>query len=89
MNKKFAGLLGAVGALVTLDAAQAAVVTDPTTELTAQSYAGLLEPIPDAAATLKALDQAPESRTMQMAANSHHHHHHYRRRHHHHHHHHH
>jgi hypothetical protein len=89
MDKKIAGLLGAVGALATLDTAQATVATDPTTLLTAQSYAALLEPIPDAAATLKAIDHASVNGTMRVAANSHHHHHHYRRRHHHHHHHHH
>jgi hypothetical protein len=89
MDKKIAGLLGVVGALATLDAAQAAAAPEPTTQLAAQSYAALLEPIPNAAAALKAMDQAPDIRAMQVAANSHHHHHHYRRRHHHHHHHHH
>jgi hypothetical protein len=86
MDKKIAGLLGVVGALATLDAAQATTAPESTTELAAQSYAALLEPIPNAAATLKAMDQAP---AMRVAANSHHHHHHYRHRHHHHHHHHH
>jgi hypothetical protein len=89
MDKKIAGLLGVVGALATLDAAQATTAPESTTELAAQSYAALLEPIPNAAATLKAMDQAPDIRAMRVAANSHHHHHHYRRRHHHHHHHHH
>jgi hypothetical protein len=51
----------------------------------------LLQPIPDAAARLKAMDEAaPAERTIQLAYHHHHHHHRYwRRRYHHHHHHHH
>jgi hypothetical protein len=89
MDKKIAGLLGVVGALAALDTAQATAAPEPTTPLAAQSYAALLEPIPHAAATLKAMDQAPDIKPMRVAANGHHHHHHYRHRHHHHHHHHH
>jgi hypothetical protein len=91
MDKKIAGLLGAVGALATLDTAQATNAVDPTTVMQAQSYADLLNPIPNAAATLKAVDEAGGNGRMRIAENAHHHHHHHhqqRRRHHHHHHHH-
>jgi hypothetical protein len=99
MDKKIAGLLGAVGALASLDTAQATIATDSTTMLKAQSYADLLNSIPNAAAILKAADEAGDTSGVQVAENAHHHHHHsYRRerkiiiaprRHHHHHHHHH
>jgi hypothetical protein len=60
MDKKIAGLLGAVAALSTLGAAQATPAPAPSDALTANSYADLLEPIPNAAKTLQALDeQAP------------------------------
>ena len=102
MDKKIAGLLGAVGAFASLSSAPAATdIADPTTVLKAQSYADLLNPIPNAKATLNAIDEAYDQTgtSFQVAENSHHHHHHsYRRerriivaprRHHHHHHHHH
>jgi hypothetical protein len=99
MDKKLAGLLGAVGGLVSLDAAHAAITNDPTKALTAQSYADLLNPIPNAMAKLKAADEADGTARVRVAENAHHHHHHsYHRerkiviaphRHHHHHHHHH
>ncbi len=96
------GLLGAVGALVAGVPAQAAV-SAPQAVLEAASYADLLRPIPNAAATLKALD-APEARIEEAQYypyyypppppryyHHHHHHHHryYQRYYHHHHHHHH
>jgi hypothetical protein len=62
MDKKIAGLLGAVGALASLDTAQATIPTDSTTMLKAQSYADLLNPIPNAAAILKAADEAGDLR---------------------------
>jgi hypothetical protein len=102
MDKKIAGLLGAVGALASLNSAQAAAApADPAAVLNAQSYADLLNPIPNAKATLDAVDEAYDQAgtNFQVAQNDHHHHHHsYRRerriivaprRHHHHHHHHH
>ena len=101
MDKKIAGLLGAVGALASLDTAQATIATDSTTMLKAQSYADLLNPIPNAAAILKAADEAGDTSEVRVAENAHHHHHHHHsyhrerkiiiapRRHHHHHHHHH
>ena len=57
MDKKLAGLLGAVAGLATLGAAQAA--PNPTDALQASSYADLLAPIPNASALLKADDAAP------------------------------
>ena len=75
MEKKIAGVLGAVAALSTLTAAQAA----PTDVLQANTYAELLNPIPDAAAKLKALDErgapAAQEGTIQLAQYHHHHHH--------------
>jgi hypothetical protein len=103
MDKKIAGLLGAVGALASFNNAQAATdVADPAAVLKAQSYADLLNPIPNAKATLNAVDKANDQigTTFKVAENNHHHHHHHHsyrerriivapRRHHHHHHHHH
>jgi len=82
MEKKIAGVLGAVAALSTLTAAQAA----PTDVLRANSYAELLNPIPDATAQLKALDErtpsqaAGQEKTLQLAYHHHHHHHHHHHR---------
>jgi hypothetical protein len=94
LDKKLAGLLGAVAALGTIGTAQASTAPAPTDVLAANSYAELLQPIPDASARLKALDEQQRAGTkeggIQLAyRHHHHHHHHYRRRHHHHHHHHH
>jgi hypothetical protein len=77
MDKKIAGLLGAVGALASLDTAQATIATDSTTMLKAQSYADLLNPIPNATATLKAVDEAGDTSEVRVAENAHHHHHHH------------
>jgi hypothetical protein len=104
MEKKIAGLLGAVAALSTMTAAQAAPTSLSTTDpLLANSYSDLLEPIPNAAAVLKVVDERePADSNIQLAQYHHHHHHHHhshwrraptivigRHRHHHHHHHHH
>jgi hypothetical protein len=100
MDKKIAGLLGAVAALSTLGTAQAAPTVDPSEVLRANSFAELLEPIPNAVALLKAVDEqrsatpeANEQVAQVVVVRRHHHHHHhhhaYRRRYHHHHHHHH
>ena len=104
MDKTIAGLLGAVGVLVVAAPGQAAPVAPPTeTVLQAQSYAELLRPVPNALATLRAMDEAapegsvelaqlgPVVRELVQGRDHHHHHHHryYRRRYHHHHHHHH
>ena len=101
MDKKVAGLLGAMGALAATSQAQA-MVAAPAPEgstLRASSYADLLKPIPDALALLRA-QPATSAGLVQEAQvlvpvpdRRYHHHHHrrYRRRppHHHHHHHHH
>jgi hypothetical protein len=88
MEKKIAGLLGAVAALGTLNAAQAspAPAPDPSDALKANSYADLLEPIPNAAKILRALDeQAPakssegDVKVAQWYHHHHHHHHHHHR----------
>ena len=79
MDKKIVGLLGAVAALGGLNAAQAAPAQGPTEILQANSYAELLEPIPNAAATLRAVDEAqlPEATVQEAQFFRHHHHHHH------------
>ena len=101
MEKRIAGLLGAVATLGAMNAAQAAPTLQvPTETLRASSFAELLEPIPNAASVLKTVDEsrpAPSTEgNVQLAQYYYHHHHHhhhfwrrYRRYHHHHHHHHH
>jgi hypothetical protein len=87
MHKTITGLLGAVA---TLGVAQAAPTPDPSDALKANSFAELLEPIPNATALLNAMDEKPATENnVQLAYHHHHHHHRYFRRHHHHHHHHH
>lgn|SRR5579871_5395459 len=96
MDRKIAGLLGAVAALGTVSAAQAAPTPRvPTEPLRANSFAELLQPIPNAVSVLKTVDEsqsAPSAEgNVQLAQYHHHHHHHHfwrRYRHHHHHHHH-
>src|SRR5512144_804102 len=79
MDKKIAGLLGAVAALGGLNAAQAAPAPDPTEVLRANSFAELLEPIPNAAELLRAVDEAqlPEATVQEAQFYYHHHHHHH------------
>jgi hypothetical protein len=80
MDKKLAGLLGAVGALASLNTAQATTSSDPTEVLKAGSYADLLEPIPNATEKLQAVDENPSARivqTAQLFIEHHHHHHHH------------
>jgi|ERR1700724_3666088 hypothetical protein len=93
MNK-VVGIVGAVSGLAALDGAQAAGLESPnTTGLTpAQTYAELLEPIPNALAVLQAVDAAEAARSAQAAETDatvtlvqYHHHHHRGWRHHHHH----
>jgi hypothetical protein len=94
MEKRIAGLLGAVAALGTLGAADAAPAPATSDALRVNSYAELLQPIPDAVARLKAVDEqrstTPEANVqvaqVVVVRRHHHHHHHYRRHHHHHHH---
>jgi hypothetical protein len=80
MDKKIAGLLGAVATLGTFTAAEAGPAPAPADVLRADSYADLLEPIPNAVAMLQAVDQstpAPATENVQLAQFHHHHHHHH------------
>jgi hypothetical protein len=92
MERKIAGLVGAIATLGVVNVAQAAPAPEPAHVLKAASFADLLKPIPNALAMLQAVDQAapvrPAAAGVQLARHHHHHHHqHYRRpRHHHHHH---
>jgi hypothetical protein len=60
MEKKIAGLLGAMATLGAVNAAQAAQSPSPapTEVMRANSFADLLEPIPNAASLLQAIDQS-------------------------------
>ena len=82
MEKKIAGLLGAMAALGAFNAAEAAPTPSPAASdaLRANSFADLLEPIPNAAALLKAVDQsrpAPADENVKLAQVFYHHHHHH------------
>jgi hypothetical protein len=101
MDQKIVGIVGAIAGLATLGATQGTATATPNPEALkgAQSFAGLLDPIPNALAMLRAADstaprnQAEQTTDVRVAQNHHHHHHHRyvkpKRRHHHHHHHHH
>jgi ribulose kinase len=94
MEKAALGLIAAVGALVPLGGASAAVAPNEAQRvLHAASVAELLEPIPNAMGVMKATEtertaQAEEQQKLAQvySAHHHHHHHHHRYRHHHHHH---
>ena len=62
MEKKIAGLLGAIAALGAFNAAEAAPIPSPapTDVLRANSFADLLNPIPNAAALLQAVHKEQE-----------------------------
>jgi hypothetical protein len=83
MEKKIAGLLGAVAALGAFNAAQAAPAPSPAPSdvLRANSFVDLLQPIPNAAALLRAVDESGPSpladENVQLAQFYHHHHHHH------------
>jgi hypothetical protein len=93
MDKTVVGLIGAISGLAALDSAQAAPMANPnaTGLAPAQSFAELLDPIPNALAVLRAVEAADavaideETPSLQLVG----YHHHHRWRHHHHHHHHH
>lgn len=83
MKKRMAALLGSAAAIMTLGASQAATPTSvPAAPPAANSYAELLEPVPQAVAALNADNaarmQAPKAR-LQLAQFRHHHHHHHHR----------
>ncbi len=86
MEKKIAGLLGAVATLGAFNAAQAAPTPSPAPSdiLRANSFADLLQPIPNAAALLQAVDETAPGRSAdenvqlaQLYVHHHHHHHHH------------
>jgi hypothetical protein len=81
MEKKIAGLLGAVATLGAFGAAQAAPAPAPGDVLRANSFTELLQPIPNAAALLRAVDESrPDlsaEANVQLAQYHHHHHHHH------------
>jgi len=83
MEKKIAGLLGAMATLGAFNAAEAAPTPSPapTDVLRANSFADLLEPIPNAAALLKAVDESrpgpSADENVQLAQYYRHHHHHH------------
>jgi len=83
MGKKIAGLLGAMATLGAFGAAQAAPTPSPapTDVLRANSFAELLQPIPNAAEVLQAVDEtgpaASADENIQLAQYHHHHHHHH------------
>jgi len=87
MDKRIAGLLGAVAAVGALGTAQASPAPAPADVLKANSYADLLEPIPNAAKVLQALDEQAATTSgepnVQVAQWYHHHHHHHQHHHHH------
>ena len=103
MDKKIVGLVGALAVLPPVEAVQAMPAPAPSVNdiLRVQSYAELLDPIPNAAALLRVVDAAPAPepgsvQQVQYYEHHHHHHHHhngywrpYYHHHHHHHHHHH
>ena len=79
MDKKIAGLIGAVGAFASLSTAQAST-SDPQEVLRVNSFADLLDPIPNAMEKLRAVDQSTDPgrfRTAQYYGGDHHHHHHH------------
>jgi hypothetical protein len=96
MDKKVAGLVGAVSALATMTAAEAARAREATEILNPRSYAELLQPIPNAVALLIAADALSAARAKGEAGQDpnvklaqyeyeygyyhHHHHHHHHRR---------
>jgi type VI protein secretion system component VasA len=85
MDKKIAGLLGAVAAVSTMTGAQAATQPASTSgALQASSYADLLAPVPNAVAALNADNaaraQVPPVEGVKLARYHHHHHHHHHRR---------
>jgi hypothetical protein len=86
MDKKTAGLVGAISGLVTISAVEAARAQEVTEILSARSYAELLQPIPNAVALLMAADEltaardkaeAGQNSNVQLAQDHHHHHHHH------------
>lgn len=86
MDKKIVGLVGALSALAAPETVQAMPATGPNVNdvLRVQSYAELLDPIPNAVALLRAADAAPapEAGSVQQVQYYYHHHHHHHHHHH-------
>ena len=77
MTRLTAVLLGGAAAVLTLNSAQAAPAA-PVAQPAAQSYADLLQPVPNAVAALQADDTArAQQPKVQLAQYRHHHHHHH------------
>ena len=62
MDKKIAGLAGAITSLASMHAADASPAQNVTEIVSPRSYAELLQPIPNATALLKAVDSADAAR---------------------------
>jgi hypothetical protein len=62
MDKKIAGLAGAITSLASMQAAEASPAKNVTEIVNPRSYAELLQPIPNAAALLKAVDAVDAAR---------------------------
>lgn len=83
MEKKIAGLIGAIATLGSFTAADAGVISTPSAPdiLKANSFADLLEPIPNALALLQVVDESgpipSADQNVQLAQFYHHHHHHH------------
>jgi hypothetical protein len=82
MDKRIAGLLGAAAALATVGGANAATGAQGTAQSPATGYRELLNPVPNAAAALKADDARREAearnvKTAQVSVQLGHHHHHH------------
>jgi len=88
MDKSVVGLLGGVSALALIGCAQSALAKPVVTLQPAQSYAELLDPIPNAAELLCEVDRRPGFVEAQLYSQDgqpyyhHHHHHHYHHHHH-------
>lgn len=83
MSRKVSGIVGTVAAVMMCDASAAVTQAqpNPAEALRAQSYADLLEPIPNALAVLKAHDQQQQDAQPKVELvdyYGHHHHHHHR-----------
>lgn len=63
MDKKIAGVIGAIATLGTVGGANAATPpADPIDILKAESFSDLLKPVPNAVAALRAIDSAAARR---------------------------
>ncbi len=86
MDRRIVGLVGALSTLAAPETVQATPAAAPNINdvLRVQSYAELLDPIPNAVALLRAADAAPppETSSVQLVQYYYHHHHHHHHHHH-------